>query len=384
MKYVISLEQYSWDEEYMLDLVRDRAINIKEQPFTKEEKNLHGSHSPLFATDWDDDDPFVDRNTCLCKKLKGKLYMGEECPECKTLVELRDVDLKLFGWMVIDEFKIIQPGFYKQLESFIGASTLNDIIKFEKDQNRDGHLIDKKTDVPFKGIGLVEFYDKYEDILIYFRNKKKHKEEFYQHLVHSKNSVFASAIPQYSPILRPVSFKGESLFFNPVDKIYNYINPLILLLNKKLKGDTLKNYRKKRQMMDMPTILYTIQTKLIELHEKIFIEISQKEGHIKSNILGGRVNLSARNVIIPDPTLKADRIDLSYLTFLELYKAEIKAHLCSMDNITNSKATDIWFKATITFSERVYEIMNYILKKYKCSLLINRNPKHIGALYRNI
>ena len=88
-----------------------------------------------------------------------------------------------------------------------------------------------------------------------------------------------------------------------------------------------------------------------------------------------------RNVIIPDPLLKADEIELCYLTFLELYKYEILAHLCKMDDITIAEANDLWFKATIHFNKKIYEVMKYLLKKKKVKMLINRNPNCIGALY---
>ena len=101
---------------------------------------------------------------------------------------------------------------------------------------------------------------------------------------------------------------------------------------------------------------------------------------IKENILGGRLNYSSRNVIIPDPKLKADEIELCYLTFLELYRYEILSHLCKMDDITISEANDIWFRASINFSKKVYEIMKYLIKKKKVKMLINRNPKFVGAL----
>jgi DNA-directed RNA polymerase beta' subunit len=79
-------------------------------------------------------------------------------------------------------------------------------------------------------------------------------------------------------------------------------------------------------------------------------------------------------VIIPDPTLKADEIHLSYLAFLELYRYEIIAHLSKVSNITHNQAADEWHRAAITFDPKIYEIMMYMVKKRKPKVIMNRNP----------
>jgi DNA-directed RNA polymerase beta' subunit len=112
----------------------------------------------------------------------------------------------------------------------------------------------------------------------------------------------------------------------------------------------------------------------MELWSLIFEQIDQKDGHIKSEILGGMINFSSRCVIIPDATLKSDEVRLSYMCFLELFKYEIIACLVKMANITENDAYEQWFKARIKYSPKIYEVMNYILKKRKPKILINRNP----------
>ena len=96
--------------------------------------------------------------------------------------------------------------------------------------------------------------------------------------------------------------------------------------------------------------------------------------HIKSEILGGMINFSSRDVIVPDPTLKSDEIRLNYFAMLELFKYEIIACLVNIGNITESEAHDQWFKARIEYSPKIYEVMNYILKTHKPKIIINRNP----------
>ena len=62
------------------------------------------------------------------------------------------------------------------------------------------------------------------------------------------------------------------------------------------------------------------------------------------------------------------------MAFLELYKYEIISCLVNIDDITENEAYNMWFKARIEYSPKIYEVMNYILKKYKPKVIINRNP----------
>jgi hypothetical protein len=47
----VYLKQLNWDEECEADFLLKRGIHITEQSFNKDQKNLHGSHSPMFNSD---------------------------------------------------------------------------------------------------------------------------------------------------------------------------------------------------------------------------------------------------------------------------------------------------------------------------------------------
>lgn len=130
--------------------------------------------------------------------------------------------------------------------------------------------------------------------------------------------------------------------------------------------------REKKERMDSSTILSSIQGKLNELWDLIFDIINKKEGHIRSDILGGMISFSSRCVIIPDPTLRADEIRLNYTAMLELFKFEIISCLVTTMDITENEAYEQWFKARIVYNPKMYELMNYILKKYKPKCIVNR------------
>lgn len=370
----VKLVKVSWDEECEISFITGNGFEITEAAFkkNKEDKSLHGIHSPLFATDWEDDDAFAERYSCKCKDLKGRVYEGEICKLCSTEVRFRDVNLKITGWIKMNGFCIIQPHFFRMLKSIIGDKPFSEIIEYDKEITRDGNVIAKKGKNPFKGIGLIEFQERFEEIMDYFRDKKKNKLDIIEEVMQDKDKVFASCIPVYSSVLRPVSFKGENFFFNSFDKKYESIFSLSRLLLDESRLSS--RQKKKKERLGESTALSSIQKKVNDLWTLVFNQVNQKDGHIRYQLLGGRINFSARNVIIPDPTLRADEIILGYLTFLELYKYEVIAHLTKMENITYNQAYEEWYRATINFDNKIYRVMMYLVKKRKPKMLVNRNP----------
>lgn len=374
------LDKVNWDEECMLSFLTKKGFEITEKAFVKDSKSTngvvkskHGIHSPMYATDWEDEDSFSERYRCNCGDLKGRVHEGETCKLCKTKVRFKDVDISTTGWIKLNNYFIIQPIFYRILKSIIGESALDDIIEFDKDTDRDGQFIDKYTPKhPFKGIGLIEFKERFDEIIQFYASKNKNKAEMVEMIMQDRDKIFASCIPVYTSVLRPVSFKGENFFFSSFDRKFEAITSLSRLL-KDNEHLTYKQ-RARRTEIGEASALASIQKKVNELWNLVFDQISQKDGHIRYQILGGRVNQSARNVIIPDPTLKADEIRLGYNTFLELYKYEIISHLTEMLQINHNAASDEWYKATINFDPRIYEIMCYMIKKFKPHFIINRNP----------
>ena len=125
---------------------------------------------------------------------------------------------------------------------------------------------------------------------------------------------------------------------------------------------------------DSDKILYKVQMKVNGIYEYILDIISGKKGFIKQNITGGRLSWSSRCVIIPDPTLRADQIELPYIAFLEMYKFQIIGYIKAIKKVSTKKAARIWHLATLEFDRSVYEIMNHIIEVDKPAVLINRNP----------
>ena len=141
------------------------------------------------------------------------------------------------------------------------------------------------------------------------------------------------------------------------------MNPLFTL-SEKLKGS---------KEIDRAYILSRIQSRVNKLWATNFEFITGKDGWIRGQILGGALNYTSRNVIIPNPELRDSEVDLSYNTFLELFKFKIIHYLMVMDDISLTQA---WqeYQDAYKFNSHIYEVMNFIIAKEQPRILINRNP----------
>ena len=168
-------------------------------------------------------------------------------------------------------------------------------------------------------------------------------------------------VPIYSTLLRPQSVTSDTFYYTTIDKVINTLFNL---------SEDLKDC----EDIERDFVLKSIQIKVNSLWDIAFNMLSGKDGFIRGQVLGGSLNYTARNVIIPEPTLKDNTVDLSYHTGLELFKYKIIYYLMKLDDIPLAKAYAIWRNA-YHFDEKVYDIMTFIINHDdNVRILINRNP----------
>lgn len=370
-KQKVRMRRLNWDAEFYYDLLHGDAFIISEPAEISldgsKQKSLYGPNSPLYGTTYEDEQSFTERYRCRCGAFKSRQFEGEICPICGTKVEYKDSNINITGWISLGENRIISPYYYQVLQSAIGKSVFPDIIYAKYKITTDGKRVkpteedlDVKPSSPYAGIGVDAFYNNYENILRYFMNIKKNKTSTIELLLKQKRNVFVSHIPIPSTLLRPQSVTADTFYFQSIDKLIN--TTFSLSENIKNCVDVERDY-----------ILQRLQTKVNEMWKIYFNELNGKDGLIRGELLGGSLNFTSRNVIVPDPSLHDDEIDLSYHTFLELFKYKIIYYLMRLEDITLSKAYYIWKKAS-NFDEKVYDIMMFIVEKCDTRVLINRNP----------
>ena len=315
-----------WEADFENDMKRKFGFIVSAKPFKKNPKNdkssepsakgtkeMYGIHSPLFGTDWLDDNAFADRYSCDCGKMIGKVFKGRRCPDCGTKVEYVDVNLRIFAYIVINDarFSIIQPLLYKELDVFFGkankTSILSQIIGFDKDMKLDG-FYGGTTDVdlsknPFAGIGMIEFHERFDEIMDFFFRKKKNRKAQYDLIMENKDKLFVTKIPVYSAVLREVFFSNEKFSYRKVDRCYNALYGNVCRIND-------EHEIKTSNIAKLNNTLFRAQNNLNQVFDSVFTSIHENEGLIRRSILGGRINNAARCVIVPDASLRSYEVRL--------------------------------------------------------------------------
>lgn len=360
----------NWDVEAMYDIIHGRGfiINQKGQIDLNgvEKKTLNGPQSPLYGTNYTDEQDCIEKYRCECGAFKGKMFVGETCPLCGKIVKEHEINVKMTGWIPFQDKKLINPFYYEKLKRVIGTKVFPDIVEVKKNVDVNGRVSSASMDdikdatSPFHGYGIERFMSEFKEIIDYFKVKKKNKAAELDKIYNERVKVFTSFVPVYTPQLRPQSATSDTLYYTGIDK---YINPLV---NLSLDLD-------QAEPIELPIMLSKAQSYVNKMWNYNFDLINSKDGFIKDKLIGGNFNYSARNVIIPDPSLKDDEIDISYQTFRLLFRDIILYTLMKQDHKPLWKVYDRWAKSFV-FDSYIYEAMKFIVKNYKPKCLINRNP----------
>jgi len=294
---------YSDKYEYTTQLVRrdldaTRINDLKTGPhfivdapkgIKNDVKLQNGIFSSRFGSTIADVDSFNGRYRCKCGYTRGSIMHGETCPVCHHIVKYYDDDVSIFGWLVLkDKYWIIHPNIYRTLESFIGATRLNRIIEPDIQVDSNGKEIKReepiKKDEPFMGIGILEFKERYDEILEFYNNKYPAKATYYNDLKSVKDITFTHSIPVFSALLRPSALDNGSLKYQSCNENYQMLSNLVYNCNKdKLRMD--------QKIKEKVQLLYDIQYQYNAIYEELKEILSKKRGDIRSSV-GGRLTYS--------------------------------------------------------------------------------------------
>ena len=270
-----------WNMECRLDLFTNNGFRITEKgkTDTQHQPGKYSIHSPLYGTDYSDESAFEDRYSCTCGKRVGASYKNTKCPFCGDTVEYIDIDLRKTGWIILDKDVIIQPEFYKKIQSIIGTRLLSNMLEYKDESTRN-------ASEKFDGIGYTEFIDRFDEILNYYIRKKPGKIDQYNFIMAHKSMVFANCIPVYSSHLRPFIIRAEEIRYSDEDKMFRRIFSNSVLLNDKYELARRVEVAKKRATPNRKTIdglrkdalLANIQADLNSLWNLSFETIKKKTG----------------------------------------------------------------------------------------------------------
>lgn len=372
----VMLKKINLDEERIRDLRHNNGFIVTEPKSIKKDlKAADSIYSRKFGTTLQDVNAFENRYKCKCGHLQGRVYIGIKCPLCNEEVEFVDDNYNYFGWLVLqDPYKVIHPGYYAQLRNFFGVNKnkhhrIDNMITPVDKKDEDGYTKEKgdpTPDEPFSGIGMIDFVERFDEIMNYYLKKYPQKLDMYEDIMKGRNDVFTQSIPVYTTQLRPFSLEDSQFGYEKVNELYTMLSKLVHTVN----NDKLKMFRK---LKPKNTSLFDIQMYFNELYTEQINILATKKGELRQNF-GGRFNFSARCVIAQEPTLEVDSIKLPYFALVELLKPTIVNILKKSYNITYSEAYKIWYKAQINKDMRVWSIIDQFIKdKGHIPVLINRN-----------
>ena len=314
------------------------------------------------------------------------------CPICGHLCESVDDNFSYFGWMkLVDPYVIIHPAYYKKIESFLGRGIPIQGVKRTKLENildiTDTQIplsgkasTTKAKEEPFFGIGMMEFVNRFDEIMSFYLKKKPNRRVAYDDIYAHRDRVFTHCIPVFSTLLRPVDINDGNMTYEPTNAMYTMMNKLVTVINKNATKIQREPKIKNQQ-------LFNLQKKFMELYTELENILSGKKGDFRC-LLGGRYNFSSRNVIVQNPNLRIDEVTLPVVALTVMLEQRIKNILCRMYGMTPTEANDIWYKATITPNKKVNAIIQSIIDDCKrkgmpgLAVIINRNPPNLGHLGR--
>ena len=390
------------NEEFKKDIATGKGIILKSpEAFDKRgEKIYDGLQSPFFGADYNNDSEFNARYSCACGKLVGAMYDDgmTVCPECGTLVEFSETDLKKFGWVYFHEYKVLTPIYHAKLTSLLGSSDgksyLDMIIKVKNKRIGEEHTDDEidminKYGCPYIGKGLTWLSEHIDDVLEWYMKKRGNKKEdkkseLYRELKEDKFKMFTKALPVYSSALR-TEMPGEKeckLYKMKINTIFQAIircsNDIYNIIHRPRViecGDKLPQ----TDQEDIDILLAKIQEHAYAIFHEEFAAIDGKHGIIQAKLIGGRHDFTSRTIIVPGGhVLGADEVCLPYLSFLFLYKNEIINEYRRVFGCGIYEANNIIMRAADSFNPDVYKIMEIVLEERRnhnlYDLVISRNP----------
>ena len=381
------VEVIDFDKECKHDLETGKGFIISAPKATtkKDVKSPDGIYSSRFGQKIGDQNPFADRYSCNCGYLKGRINHSITCPQCGTKCRFIDDTMDIFGWIVLnEEYHIIHPKFFDTLTAFMGQSQYNterkrikgtkleNAINYSPEINSDGIVSEckfKPDKEPFYGIGMIEFYNRFDEIIdYYYKLNPQKKQAYYDELIQYRDIIFTHSIPVFTTHLRPSDISDGFMFYEPSNAIYNIINKHVHSINN-TKRKLNQNITHKNQE------LYKVQMKFMDLVNLQLDLMSGKKGQIRS-LLGGRYNFSVRSVIRQNAALRCDQVLLPYAALVKCLQQQIINILVKTYNISPNQAYSIWYKAVAKRDERIAEIITNIIHSNPEGLpvIINRNP----------
>jgi len=311
--------------------------------------------------------------TCQCGVYYGVSKSGGKCKECEVDIINSDSRRKRFAKITLP-IPVVNPLFLDLLIDLGGTSlkrALHDLMEKDKSilyiDGEDFIVTLDATQVP-SGSQTWEKAEAIYELVKNIANLMKDEILEWRIVTDNIDNLLIDKIIVLPPDLRPTSKRsGDSKQL--MDKINRYY--IQILTKKEAMGETIININRDK------TLYYTyfrqLQKDINELYHRILEKMAKKEGLIRGNILGKRIDFSGRAVIVPDPTLSLNECKLPYLMILEIFKLPIAKRIIELGKFKLlNKAINFVDQCIDSNSPVLYRVCEEIVEDEVC--ILNRQP----------
>jgi len=315
----------------------------------------------------------VKNYTCQCGTYYGVSKSGGNCKTCHVDITNSDERRKRFAKITLP-MKVVNPLMYDLLCDIGGKSlksALDDLMRQDKSvlfMSDDTHVITTHPEAVPPNARTWEKTDAiYKLVYDFAKFMSKEGVSEWKLILDNIDSLLIDKIIVLPPELRPVSKAGGGKHL--MDKINRYY--VQILTKKQIMRDTAINIHTDKRMYY--TYFTQLQSVVNELYKNITEKISKKEGLIRGNILGKRIDFSGRAVITPDSTLELNQCVLPYLMVLEIFKLPIAKRLIEIGEYKLlNKAIDYIDQCIAVDSPSLYKVCCDVVNGEVC--ILNRQP----------
>ncbi|QXN67923.1 DNA-directed RNA polymerase subunit beta' [Listeria phage LPJP1] len=290
-----------------------------------------------------------------------------------------------FGYVDFKNNYVVNPIMFDRLIKLFDGTKFIDMIMYNKRIDANGNIVDledeegsEHEEFEDRNIGLDEFKERFIELLQKYVDTKQKNSLEYKRIIrwYFEGLLFIDCLPIFSPKLRPAQLiASENLFrLSEINNDYNFLINHTNMLKDIVNSDEEIYEDIKIQKLKLQ---YRVQIDVLKIVDSIIKNnIKGKRGTIRKQILGTRINYSARNVISPDPLCKMDEVYMNYITFHELYKGPLINLISTSENISLVEAEKFHIDTKNTFNKKMYRYMEELINKTEGGLyiILNRNP----------
>ena len=312
--------------------------------------------------------------TCQCNTYHGISKSGGTCPICGVDI-INSIERRRRFAKITLPISIVNPIFYDLLINLGGVELKKVMDILMKDENSFLYIHNEDyvatTDISLVPAG-ARTYERTEAMFQLVKNLSTNLADDgineWKMVRDNIDKLLLDEIIVIPADLRPPS-KGIESAHQKADTINRFYTQL--LTKREIMLDTLIDIKRDKLLYYQYYI--QVQKDVNELYNHILEKLSKKEGLIRGNILGKRIDFSGRAVIIPDPLLTIDYCVLPYLMVLELYKLQIAKRLIEKAKFKMlNAAKDFIDKCIEISSPALFDITSELIQGEVC--LLNRQP----------